>query len=216
MLDQFFSSNVKWCALAIIVIFFFYIFIQLTARSPRDENLGSEVHVSEVMKNANNGDLLLFSGTTLGERTCRWFTGSGFSHIGMLFWEDSTLYITESDVGQGSKNGPRVMKLEDKLKRCQKNTESEVLWLRCRYTIDTSSILQALPKYMDQDFDSYMLSWFYSPLKVKGKMFCSEYITSLLSDLGILDRSEVAVYTSPESYLSRYSSKYYPPLHFLT
>jgi hypothetical protein len=82
------------------------------------EYKGSE---KELLDEVENGDLLFFTGETYGEKAIRWYSGSNFSHICMVFRDNengsSVSFVWEADVGQRYKEGPRVMRLKEKLER---------------------------------------------------------------------------------------------------
>ena len=111
--------------IAIFIIIVIYIYIQKTAPNI-EKYISNHTELkwnNDLIEKGDNGDIILLAGDTPGEKTCRWCTGSIFSHVGFLFREihpetkEDILYITDCDIGQGTKEGSRVMVLSDKLKR---------------------------------------------------------------------------------------------------
>lgn len=187
-------------------IIFVYILCQTT--SPSLEKYLNKQSISiidhqKVLDTANNGDLIFLSGNTRGEKTCKWFTGSVFSHVGLLFREDNILYITDCDIGQGHRSGVRVMKLEDKLARYKGVKIGAIR----RYTQNSrptrEDILEIVGKYIGLQFDEKILTWFlagtplYRLAKNKHHVFCSEYIIMILQDLNIVKQKHVPAWYSP-------------------
>ena len=168
--------------------------------------------LKEFYDKADNGDLILLAGDTRGERSCKWATGSVFSHVGMLFREshpdtkEDVLYIWEADIGQGSRKGPRVMFLKDKLQRYK-----GLKVFGWRQLIGprplTERILELVPRYSKMTLDSQMWPWILSsslPLsrwsKNSKKVFCSELLTMTLQDLKMLDPKETPHRYSPQDF----------------
>jgi len=142
------------------------------------------------LEEVGNGDLIFFCGDTPGERTCRWCTGTMFSHVGMLFKErhpesgKELIYVWESDLGQKTKDGPRVIKLVDKLEKY--HGQLHFMWRKLKKNNPpTDNIMKVVQKYKNYEFDNKMLSWWVSyPIlgflhdfvKDEKKIFCSELI----------------------------------------
>ncbi len=107
-----------------ILIILIYITIQCKAPNIEKYILGKNPFpdADNVFKYADNGDIILMSGDTRGDRICKWFSNTIFSHVGILFREnhpktgENVLYIWDCDIGQRSREGPRVMRLDNKLK----------------------------------------------------------------------------------------------------
>lgn len=232
---------IEWCFLIVCVfILFFYIFIQLSP--PRLTNIISLPIIEKVSKdyiigNAGVCDLLFLSGNTSGEKTCRWFTGSCFSHVAMLFRtldvNDSTktvAYVWESDLGCRAKDGPRVIRLKDKLKRYKGyriGGYRKLIANSVAIKPNESQLLDIITRYVDKDFDEYIMSWFvsgnnaisqaiYNTIKNEDTVFCSELVASTLRDIKILPSDRKPSWYSPASFLYnmlRYNDGYsYGPL----
>lgn len=165
--------------------------------------------LQDVLDRAENGDIILLSGDTSGERTCRWCTNTIFSHVGFLFREIhpetgvDTLYVFDCDLGQGTKEGVRVQKLEDKLHRYKgfrKGAFKKLLVRGDRPHL--SDILELVGKYSPIEFDEYIFTWWFanmpsihSKIKNPKTMFCSELVAKVYQDLHILKKNRV-----PSSY----------------
>jgi hypothetical protein len=197
-------SKIEWVALSIITcIVVTYITVQTTAPSLQTyiNKHKSSLNLTELKDlnnfSVNNGDLIFFCGDTRGERSCRWFTGSIYSHVGMLFNEEhpqtgeNVIYVWEADVGHSSKRGPRVIELINKLKRyhgfpyfmIKKLVKGKVL---------LESILRVVDEYKNYEFDDSMISWWlsgyeylHSFVKKDNEVFCSELIAMTMQSLHI-------------------------------
>lgn len=219
----------------LIIIALYYVIIQY--RSPdlkeyidKHSSIINWIDLSDFLENAKNGDLIFMSGNTRGERVCRYFTDSMFSHVGLLFREkhpetnEDILYIWDSDLGQKTKDGPRILPLRDKLKRY--HGYSYLSWRKlevinnpadeftkskfCRPT--TENILKIVEKYKDHDFDEKILTWWTSEgiLSIfnglfadKNKIFCSELIALTLQSEKILNKDKKPAWYSPGSFTGK-------------
>ena len=165
-----------------------------------------------VFDNAENGDIILMSGDTRGERLCKFCSRSIFSHIGVLFWEEDPatkekiLYILDCDLGQQTKSGVRVMSLENKLDRYKGNRIGGLMKLQGkRPTRD--EIVGLLSKYAQKDFDNHMITWIVSDIpplyyffQNPKKMFCSEFVASVYQDMNIIKKDNVPFSYSPGNF----------------
>lgn len=211
LFDTFYGIMIiEWIILIILFfILIFYFVVQNTAPDLKNyvennKNL-KFIDVDYLMENADNGDLVFMSGDTRGERSCRYFTKSMYSHVGMLFREnhpetgENILYIWDSDLGQKTKDGPRIMIFKDKLKRY--HGYPYLMWRKLKINDvpgsentsipSTENILEVVEKYKDCEFDNNMLSWwacnscFYNLVKNDKKIFCSELIALTMQDNNI-------------------------------
>jgi hypothetical protein len=207
----------------LLVIIIFYIVVQKTA-----PDLQYYVHYNEssinwktldyVLKNADNGDLVFMSGDTYGERSCRYFTNCMYSHVGMLFREkhpktkEDILYIWDSDLGQQTKDGPRVQKFIDKINKY--HGYPYFMWRQLKvsegtHKPSTDNILKIVRQYGNYNFDNKMWSWwfsdipfFYNLVKKQNKMFCSELIAATMQNksINMMTTENLASWYSPKSF----------------
>jgi hypothetical protein len=226
---------IEWIVIIILtIILIYYIIIQKTAPNLQQyidtHKLSLNwISYNDLLTNADNGDLLFMAGDTYGERTCRYFTKSVYSHVGMLFREidpendKSMLYIWESDLGQGSKDGPRILKLSDKLKRY--HGFPYVMWRRMESNRpSTQNIMNVVEKYKDYNFDNNMLSWMmndsmiYNMIKNDG-IFCSELIALTMQHINMLEKDKKATWYSPQSFVEGISGLkkdfFYGPKYYI-
>lgn len=172
-----------------------------------------DISFEDFLEQANNGDLIFLAGDSRGERACRWASGSAFSHSGLLFREnspsgESILYVWEADIGQGSRTGPRVMVLKNKLERYK---GFKILgWKRLEGPRpSTKKILEIVERHSTKSLDSQMWPWIFenlglSPLnrwvKDKQKVFCSELLGITLQDLKIMHPKVIPYSLSPRNF----------------
>jgi hypothetical protein len=141
----------------------------------------------DILDTVENGDLIFLSGKTYAENMCKWLGDCIFSHIGILFRENSNLYILDCDIGQSYRDGVRVSLLDDKLLRfkgdriaCIKRLIGEKPLQHCVSKIVNESL--------NIDFSNNVFRWVF-PNYVKyptKKMFCSEFVSYFLQKLNIL------------------------------
>lgn len=179
----------------ISVLYYFYFRGENIKKYLEDDKISRELLLydyEELEKCGNNGDLIFLSGKTKGENICKSVANSKYSHVGMLFREispftnEDILYIWDSDLGQNTKDGPRVQVLKDKLKLYK--GEKICMWRQLSgKRPSTENILEVIKKYMDGEMDKNMLSYFMGIFKEKNKYFCSELIAETLKNLGIME-----------------------------
>ncbi len=191
----------EWLFLVFIILsLFWYMVIQVSyPRVKRSEDLKSLDESS-----LDNGDLLFITGNTRGERTCRWFTNSEFCHVSMIFRQEGIVYTIDCDIGgHHHKDGVRVTTLRDKLSR--KGLEDVICVRRLRtfgvQRPSSEQIMRVYEKYQHIDFDENMMSWFWSSFKKKDKMFCSEFMSVLLEELGVSSPTKPHNSHSPSSFM---------------
>ena len=213
---------IEWVILLIIIItILIYTWCQLRAPDLQAyvQKFGDDlnwVSNEEFFKEAENGDLVFASGNTRGEKTCRACTGSIYSHVGLLFREkhpetgEEVLYIWDSDLGQQTKEGPRVLELKNKLERYR--GYPYLMWRKLKGPRpSTEAILRVVQDYAGHEFDNKILTWwtsegvlspFYRWAKSDDKVFCSELVALTLQHeaVGMLDSSKRAAWYSPASF----------------
>jgi hypothetical protein len=206
--------------LLIVGIVMMYIYIQHSAPNLEKRwNIipsNKKTTLSKFLEQADNGDIILMSGDTRGERTCRWCAGTVFSHVGFLFREihpetkEDILYIWDCDIGQKSKDGVRIMPLKEKLDRYKGFKICG--WRRfVGERPDTKKIVDLIGNYLNLDFDSKIVTWWvsrktpdggglYRLFKDQTKVFCSELLAMTLQDLNILHPTRIAASYSPADF----------------
>jgi hypothetical protein len=132
-----------------------------------------------------------------------------FSHVGFLFREnhpesgEDIVYILDCDVGQGTHEGVRVMRLIDKLHRYKGYRVAAIKKLiGPRPTLQ--SILDLILRYQKIEFDHRIATWWFSNIsflyravKNPKTMFCSEFVSQIYQDLNILRKSKMAASYHP-------------------
>ncbi len=168
--------------------------------------IGNGKHIyryKDILKIASNGDIILLSGYSFCENVIKYITESIFSHVCMIIKEDNELYIWESDIGQRYKNGPRIIKISDKLNyysgykvgllrilpdNIRKPTHKEIL------AIADNNI------YKSMNFNVF--KWIFSYLydTNNSSLFCSELVAITLKHLHILTDKRLSHSYSPGSW----------------
>jgi hypothetical protein len=209
----------EWCILILALsVLILYVYGQSTAPNlekyvDRNKHSLSWITVQKAFDIAENGDVVLLAGDTKGEKTCRWCTGTIFSHVGVLFWEthpvtgERILYVFECDLGQGTKAGVRVIPLRDKLHR-YKGMRIGGLKKMIVYSPhprpNRDDFVKLFPKYTPIEFDNKIATWWvanwkwlYNLVKDQKTMFCSELVTSVFQDLNIIKKDRVPAWYHP-------------------
>lgn len=193
--------------LAIIVSIIILIFIYVIGKNGGSLEKMPTENYKNLFPNVKNGDLIFLSGTTHNENVGKWFSNSLFSHVGLLFRDEKDdVYILDSDIGQNMKDGVRIQLLDDKLKKYKGN---QVLGYRSiNKEINYDLIEDIINKDKDLEFDYWMLDWILLPLKIgsffknKDKVFCSEYIHSVLKKCGVICKNTDSYEISPKYFLN--------------
>ena len=192
--------------------------------------LPNEYHSKhEILNMVGNGDLLFLSGNTFAEKVIKFWHNSYYSHVALIFEEDNTLFVWESDVGQGTKDGPRIIKLIDKLNRWKGD---KIGMIRKYQSYDfqippsTKHILDIATNYVNRGMDTSMISWFFSNfpnsyifqyLKRNKDMFCSELVAETLQHLEIIKCDKNPVSYTPQDFTVLIPDKgfYSFPIYFV-
>lgn len=171
------------------------------------------ISLKDVLQDAKNGDLVLLSGNTSGEKTCKWCTQTIFSHVGFLFREihpttkEDIVYIFDCDLGQETKDGVRIMPLRDKLykyKGIRIGAFKKLIVRDGRERPSHKKIMELVKKYSPIEFDNRIATWWvanwkriHTLVKNPNTMFCSELVATILQDMNILKRDRVGSWYHP-------------------
>jgi hypothetical protein len=168
--------------------------------------------ISELLEQVDNGDLLFFSGETYGEKAIRWYSNSYFSHVAIVLRDmengKSVPFLWEADIGQRYREGPRVMRLQEKLERWKGSPF--IAWRKLiGKRPSTQSILEVVDKFEHYQMDNSMTSWFWADhpfisdyLKEDKTVFCSELVVLTLQELGLMNNDKKAYSYSPEDLIT--------------
>lgn len=187
--------------------------------TPRIEKYGTMMKMNCV----GNGDLLFLSGETSGEKTCRWASGSPFSHVSIIFLENNIPYVLECDIGGHHTDGIRIMTLKSKLLRQQQNAVVGYRRLRSHRLLKSSDFVNVYEKYKDEfEFDTSMAAWLWGSSSPKRKkMFCSEFVCFALDKLGVCTFDRPHYTYSPGDltswkFMKMNKGMLYSPIEFVT
>lgn len=115
----------------------------------------------------------------------------------MVIAEKGKKFLWEADVGEGYKQGPRIIPLETKLKGWGGTTEIAIRYIKRKAS--RKKILAFAKDKLDKPFDRSMLRWmFYWWPRDHETYFCSELIAKTLQVLGILPKGKRASAYSPK------------------
>jgi hypothetical protein len=138
---------------------------------------------SNPLDELNTGDLIFFSGKSMSESVIKLVTFYEFSHVGMIVKDDGETYIWEADIGQGRKEGPRLIKLLDKLEAWKKRGYLTMGVRKRLSSLGTSDIIPSIKEVFDWEMS--FSPWIFSHEETsKGKIFCSSLVAKTLNDIG--------------------------------
>jgi len=189
-----------WLIIGILVVLIsYYGYLHLVAQRIEDHvNSDTLPHISTL--SFSSGDLIFLSGHHPGERICKSMSNSFYSHVGIILVENDIVYILDCDVGQNYKDGVRVMELEKKLERYKGSKIGGIRHIKT--PLPNQLLLQQVEKYKNIELDDYMWTWCVSKypallklIKDENKMFCSEFIATILMNINQLSTNE-----TPQSY----------------
>jgi len=176
------------------------------------------ISVESVVRQANTGDVVLLGGDTIGERGIRWITGCPFSHVAMVIRERGEVYLWEADLGQKTRDGPRVIRLIDKLALYSGFRVGGWKQLRNDQRPSEQDVLRCVEKMKTLEFDNVMLTWFvtyvyplYALFKSPRTVFCTELIIMTMQYLNMMSRDKIPAAFSPADFFhSRFEVVFRP------
>lgn len=209
----------EWLIFAIsifLILFYFYIL----ASAPKIEDYVKKnekrlnwLEYEDMLNEVENGDLILLAGDTHGEKLCRKFPDSIFSHVGVAYREkhhetgEDKVYIWDCDLGQGYKEGVRMSLLDNKIQRYQGFRIGALKKLKVKsgnQRPKTQDIVDLYQKYKDLEFDHVIATWFladypklYKLAKDPEKVFCGEMVAGVLQDLGVMKKDRFPAWYVP-------------------
>lgn len=205
------------CIAVVVFLGTYMILATFFCDSPKEFE-SSPKFTDEILNSLDDGDLVFLCGDTVGERWCRWWCGSKFSHVGMIVKENDEIYVLDSDLGHKMKDGVRIQKLRIKLDRWKGFKVIAIKKLINKPENIHELLLICTGKYKPLDFDNKMFSWFFEKVgkgdyfKSTDSVFCSEFVAMVLQDLGIITDSRKPYSYSPLDFYE--SASYENPQHY--
>jgi len=194
-----------------IVVILWLLAINYLAPHPKEKYTQE---ISALLNNAQTGDLIFLCADSFATRGIRLYTWCPYSHVGMIIRAGDDLFLWEADYGSGYKNGPRVMKLEEKLKRYK--GYPIIGWRQWKGSpINTDTLIDIMKKYMTKKMDTSLVSWVLPRLENSETTFCSKLIASTLADLGYLKLDAKACTYSPKWFLLNLVNLYTTPYYVI-
>lgn len=173
------------------------------------------VSFNDLKDDLSTGDLILFCGDTYQEKAIRWVVGCRFSHVAMVVKKPGntdTLWLWEADMGQGEKDGPRLIRLQDKINRYKGKRVGAYLKLNSVQPIHYDDVMSIVRRGINKKMQDRAYSWLlsnrpesrlYSMLHDEDKVFCSELIADTYQRLALLGGEHVPTYYTPKHFLKR-------------
>lgn len=159
----------------------------------------------------NTGDILLFFGSSFGQRSLRAVLRTYYDHCAMVVKDShGKLRLWEADIGQGCRKGARLIDLSQKLH----NYKGYHFFIRIPYigkAIDRNLLSMSIMKNQKEDIHGkiglvkYFLSYnIFSPIisqdLFRNGRFCSELLYETLTDVGIV-KPDIASRYKPADFL---------------
>jgi hypothetical protein len=239
-------SLLEWSSLIISILAIFWITLVYTFSPCLPPEL-QKIDKKELFQNGSllngdlsngdlsNGDLLFLSGSTFAEKVIKFWHNSYYSHVAIIFEDyrgvknptkENTLFVWESDIGQNTKEGPRIMKLSDKLNKWKGD---KIGMIRKYYgpRPSTLNIMNIVVQHIGKGMDLNMTAWFFSEFpdstifkhfKKNGEMFCSELVAKTLQSLDIIEDDRHPASYTPQDFSVIVPKKgfYSFPIYFKT
>lgn len=176
---------------------------RLNAYAPLTSKFPALQDRKSILKEANNGDILFLCGTTYTENILKYLGDCIFSHIGIIVREDDDVYVWDCDMGQGYKDGVRVMLLEDKLKRFKGEKIGCIKKLRGA-PLSKKRINDVLHETLNITFYNGVWKWLMadviSPRENEKEMFCSEFVAYVFQTLKVLPGKDSPYFKVPYAF----------------
>jgi hypothetical protein len=181
-----------------------------------NKNNLTHIEINNIMNEIENGDIILLTGDTFGEKTCKWYTNDIFSHVGFLFREvnpetqESIVYVFESDIGQGYKEGVRIISLKNKLdkyKGVKIGAIKKLITSENKKRPTYFDIINLIDNYISMSFDKKIITWWvseypklYNLFKNHTTIFCSELVSSIYQNLNIIKKDKLPAWYCPADF----------------
>jgi hypothetical protein len=169
-----------------------------------------------VKKRIRTGDVVAYTQTGFRGRLVKIFSKEVWIHLGLVWRRKTGVYVVEFFNENEDREGKvlRILRLED---WCSKNKFRVlgVIFTGERQTISEDFFIRNLLKYINITIeDNILLIWLRS-LKRKNeicfrdRMFCSEFVSHMLQDLGIIKKDKCPCCFLPwDIFSSSYSTEF--------
>lgn len=177
-----------------LALFIIFVAVVLSLSQPLDIN-DCHVDPEEAYKHIRAGDILTVSYNSTRGKLVKIFTGSIWTHSGLVIESDGHRFVAEVATYKGDVSGVVLKPLEDWFNWNQ----SRLLgWRPYRGTaFPEDAVLETLKHDVDRDIspDMNTVNWLKTLVKRKytdynygdrSKFYCSEYITHLLQESGVV------------------------------
>lgn len=157
------------CTCILILLWFFWILLLYPRPKHRVEMLKTD--------DLKTGDLLFMSGDTYAEKMFKCFSECPYSHVAIVINNNNEIHLFEADVGQGFRDGIRVIPLLTKIDRWRGRKEVAVR----RYFGDLQIENEISKRILTdrRDMDSLFLSCVFGIRSDKNIVFCSEMVAEI-------------------------------------
>ena len=177
----------------IIGLLIVFIFVLIRLQQPLDLPKQSII-LSSAMEQMKTGDLVAVSYSSTRGKLVKVFTGSMWTHIGMIYRPDpAKIYVIES-ASYDDKSGVLKTPWEEWF---DWNGRRILAWVPCKREITCASLDQIHKKVEGSEVNLWVVDWlktmYKQPRKDKtsngsAKYYCSELIAYLLQELDLLEK----------------------------
>lgn len=191
------------CLITLLIVFIYILFrlnepldlpkSKIYVNKTSNLRLESDFILDPIIKQFNTGDILMVSYNSFRGRLVRVFTGSMWTHVGMIYKkENGELFVIESSQYEDVSG---VVKTP--IHKWLDWNENRILaWLHHKGPkIKDKDIEDIFEKVRDAKVDLFVGSWLravikqkYYPQPNKNKFFCSELVTHFLQELNIIQK----------------------------
>lgn len=178
-----------------MIITFIVVIVLVTLRlqSATDYNF-KRILRKRFVKQLQTGDLVAISYPSLRGQLVKVFTGSAWAHVAMIVCirRKGREVPCVLEIGRYSREERGVM-LHSIDEWLEKNDERIIGWRPYLGRFNRQRLNEFIAKHRDKNEDMFVVSWLksmykvdYKPNKEKGEYYCSEFITRLLQETGVI------------------------------
>lgn len=195
-----FSRVIHYRALFIsmlVTLIVIIIFVAVRLNQATDYNF-KKIPRRKIKRYLKTGDLLAISYPSLRGQIVKVFTGSVWAHVAMIVVlrenvdSEPEPYVLE--IGRYSRDDRGVM-LHRFSEWLETNDERIIGWRPYLGRFDRNNLVKFIEQHKNKKEDMFVVSWLksmykvgYQPNKIKGEYYCSEFITHLLQETGVVQR----------------------------
>jgi hypothetical protein len=175
----------------VIVIIIITIFVALRITNDSD-GVEKTIKQQDAIEKMKTGDVIGISYSSFRGQLVKSFTGSGWSHVGIIVKRDDGVYVMEMGRYNQTERGFLLKPLEDWL---DYNDGRMIAWRSYQGDLNQADVESFIKQHRGISEDMFVVSWLKSMVKLpysddrkKDKYYCSEMAARFLQQLGVLKK----------------------------